>query len=457
MTNVYYPNQTFLNEPTFYDSPSDLIPMNVIQKRVIMPSKMFLIKEELKNFTKENPDEQIYNASQGDGGMSLGGIPPKELADALLRYLPAHGSTKYGDPVGRVDIRKAILQNYYRFDSLTTDNIILGDGGRDLLQKWYQLIQQGCGHTGGSLVVSAAPWGSYMQGTYLNCLNTILAPGSADNGFRLTPEGIDACIAHGQKNQKPVVAMVITTPDNPTGNYLPESEILSLIRHGVKRGIRYILLDFMYQAVTDPDIPMYDTNSMFNALSTEEQNAIFVLDGLTKSVGGSNVRNCHLVFGDSTHLLKLKGLATHSVLPNALGEAAALEVYGHSNPTSHPWVQKVTIPTAKSRSIIKNHLSNEGFRFIAGQGYYAFINVWPWLNKTIPTELTFVDQVSGEKISKIETAGQLKSYLAQKWGLAIVPGTFFYQPHFIRFSYANAPEYTLNSLKRLQQGLNSLQ
>ena len=453
---VYYQKQPTATQSVFFDGPSTQIPSTALNKRTIMPSKMFLIKEELNTFASRNPDTPIYNASQGDGGLTLGGIPPKELADALIRYLPEEGSTKYGDPIGRADVRNAILKNYYKLESLDINNIILGDGGRDLLQKWYQLIQQSIGHTGGSIVVSAAPWGSYMQGTYINCLNTILAPSSPNQGFQLTREGIDASIALGDSSDKPVVALVITTPDNPTGNYLALDTIRELIQHAVERGIQYVLLDFMYQSVTDPDVDLYDVNGLMNSLTPAERNAVFILDGLTKSVGGSNLRNCHLVFGNSEHMQKLKGLATHSVLPNALGEAAALEVYGSQDPTAHPWVSRVVEPTAQSRAIVRRELTSRGFKYIIGQGYYTFINIWPWLQKSIPEKHQFVDTLSGDRVDYIDNVNQLKGYLAQEWGLAIIPGTFFNQPHFIRFSYANDPQYTLGAIQRLDEALSSL-
>ena len=136
----------------------------------------------------------------------------------------------------------------------------------------------------------------------------------------MTREGIDASVQLGRESGKPVVALVITTPDNPTGNYLEMDAIQGLVQHAVASGIEFVLLDFMYQSVTDPDVDLYDVNGLFNSLTDEERNAVFILDGLTKSVGGSNLRNCHLVFGNSEHMQKLKGLATHSVLPNALGE-----------------------------------------------------------------------------------------------------------------------------------------
>lgn len=449
-------NSKSSTKPIFFDDASLRIPKQQLTKRAIQPSKMFLIKEELKRFRADHPKQKTFDASQGDGGASLGGIPKDELAQALLRYLPEQGTTKYGNPIGREDIREAIVQNYYGFSDVSSEQVILGDGGRDLLQKWYQLIVQGVGFGGGSVIVSAAPWGSYMQGTYMNGLNTILAPGNAEQGFRLTKEGIDDSIAHAKEHGHPAVALVITSPDNPTGNYLEQDYIQELIEHAVQKGITYILVDLMYQAVTDPDVGMYDVAGLLTSLSEKEKRCVFFLDGLTKSVGGSNVRSCHLVCGSIEHSSLLKGLATHSVLPNVLGEAASLEVYRHKNPLSHPWVQRVVVPTALSRAYLRAALPQKGFQFIMGQGYYAFIDISPWIGKRLPQGESIVDPVDGTQSDEIETVAHLKSYLAQKIGLAVIHGSVFRQPDFIRFSYANTPEYVQAALERLELGLQRL-
>ena len=442
--------------PIFFDKKELRIPKQILKKREIQPSKMFLIKEELKIFLAENPQMKTYDASQGDGGASLGGIPKEELAQALLQYLPEKGSTKYGNPIGREDIRSAIVQNYYGFSDVSSEQVILGDGGRDLLQKWYQLIVQGVGFGGGSVMVSAAPWGSYMQGTYMNGLNTILAPGSAEDGFCLTKKGIDTSIDYAEEHGHPAVALVITSPDNPTGNYLEQDHIHTLITHAVQKGISYILIDLMYQAVTDPDVGMYDVAGLLASLSPQEKRAVFFLDGLTKSVGGSNIRSCHLVCGSIEHSVRLKGLATHSVLPNVLGEAASLEVYGRKDPLLHPWVQRVVIPTAQSRAYLRQALPQKGFQFIMGQGYYAFINISSWIGKRLPNGESIVDPVDGTQSEVVESVAHLKSYLAQKIGLAVIHGSVFRQPDFIRFSYANNPEYVQAALERLEDGLKRL-
>lgn len=179
------------------------------------------------------------------------------------------------------------------------------------------------------------------------------------------------------------------------------------------------------------------------------------MDGLTKKAGASNLRNAHLVCGSIELTKKIKGIATHTVLPNAAGEAVAYEIYRQEKPLKHPWVKRVIEPTAQSRAIVKKRLKEIGFKFICDQGYYAFINIYPWLGKRIPERKELKD-AEGNTITEIYDVEILKSYLSSKCGLAVIHGSVFRQPHFIRFSYANAPEYTDSAITRLEQGLREL-
>ena len=460
--NILYEGQETSNssKAIYCDAPENVIPNQVVNKREVYPSKMFLIKLELQEFIKEHPDIPIYDSSQGDGGLSLGGIPREELSEALIRFLPNECTTKYGDPVGRIDVRRAIFENYYGFDhqtGLTPDHIIIGDGGRDILQKWYQLVQQDCGSFGNNIVVSAAPWSSYLQGPYINCMNILRAPGHADNGFKITPSGLDTCVKFSKIDGKTVAGLIITSPDNPTGNYMPPEEMILLIEHAIDIGIAHVFLDLMYQAVTDPEVGRYDVNSLYQSLSAKARGKVCFMDGLTKSAGASNLRNAHLVVGAKNYIHKIKGIATHTVIPNAIGEAAALEVYSKPEPTEHPWIKQVSVPTSESRKIVQKKFRELDYKFIAHQGYYAFLNIWPWLGKRIPDHKKMINSKTGEHIQSIDSVVTLESYLTTKCGLAIIHGTVFKQPHFIRFSYANLPEYTEASIIRLHESLKELE
>ena len=62
------------------------------QMATIPPSRMFLINKSLKTYREANPDGKTFDASQGDGGASLPGVPTEDkndsfwLVDASLGY-----------------------------------------------------------------------------------------------------------------------------------------------------------------------------------------------------------------------------------------------------------------------------------------------------------------------------------------------------------------------------------
>ena len=92
-------------------------------------------------------------------------------------------------------------------------------------------------------------------------------------------------------------------------------------------------------------------------------------------------------------------------------------------------------------SIYWNGLAEWGIRHILGQGYYAFLDVGPWLDR-----------------AGMEDSGALGSVLAESFGLAVVPGVYFsrFGTRWIRFSYALQPQTTRAAAERLWLALSSL-
>lgn len=416
------------------DPPAQRLSVMETMKRFVPGSNMFEIKKGLKLFLDAHPGLLIYDASQGDGGASLGGPPLQELCDAYLRFIT---STAYGQPHGDPRLRKVLLENFWKLDSLgyTPEQIIVCDGGRDALQKWFQAIHALNEGIGGTFITSAAPWISYLHGTYLNGLNVLCAPENSELDFKLTPNVIRACEPELLMVPSSVRAIVITTPDNPTGTYYTPDEILQAIERAYSIGCRYILVDLMYQLVIDQEMEIYDWRFILDCLDPKIRTCVTLLDGLTKSVGASSVRMAHLVCSDPIIATFIKNHASQTVLPNSFGEAAAYEVYSHTNVRQHPWVKNITDRTAQSRQIVNRELTNRGYKFVSGQGYYAFIDVRPWLN------------------TRFKTAKELSSWLALEHGIAIVNGDSFHQPNYIRFSYAQDPATTFAAIERLDVAL----
>src|SRR3989338_4605583 len=374
------------SDPVFVDPLEYRVSGQSFLRRELPSSQMFLIKQGLEVFKQHHPDLPVYDASQGDGGASLSPIPTEEIVDAIGRFLSQSQTTSYGKPEGAARVREVLFNRYYRLEGSTDispAHVVTTCGGRDALQKWYQSIALLTRAAGQCVIVSAAPWQSYAQGGYLSGLNMLRAPTQGD--FKMTPEGIRHAVEFARDYKHPVVGLILTSPDNPSGVYLTQQEIVDLVETAVSCGIQFILLDLMYQLVLDQEVERYDIASLFKILTPQARGCVTILDGLTKSIGASNIRHAHLLCGSLAVAKTIAAISSHTVLTPVTSEALAFELYGQDDASQHPWVRRVVEPTQQSRRLFRQQMNSLGYEFVADQGYYAFVRVAPWLRDTITT------------------------------------------------------------------------
>ena len=401
-------------------------------------SRMFEIKEALAVFRADRPNTEVFDASQGDGGASLPGVP-REILDAAHELQIEHG-TGYDKPFGTPMFRQAVVEDYWELDAATgwgPENVLAGQGGRDVLVKAYEAVQfLGFERRGDFIAVSRVPWISYNWGPYAVGANVLLAPGSEADAWTLTPQSIEACVeAAADHDGRKVAMLVITSPDNPTGRSMAPERQLELARAAFAAGIPYVLFDWIYHRVTD-EAP-HDLNTFLLALEPDERNRCIFLDGITKSLGASNIRNCHLVA--STAMIKfMQSRASHAVIPSFHSQAVAIAAYrmGFDRAAS-----TIVGPTNASRKVMQSFVDDHSLRAILGKGYYAFLDVGPWMDRAGLTD-----------------SADLGAVLAERFGIAVVPGSYFseYGSRWIRFSYALPPQVTTAATERLWEGLSSL-
>ena len=425
--------------PVYAVPEKNLVPVSdhLVNMVDIPPSRMFLIKKSLKVYSEKYPDSLVYDASQGDGGASLTGVPSEILEKAAEMQIQ-HGSA-YDMPFGTEAYRRCVVDTYWKINpglGIGPGNVVGTAGGRDALVKAYQaMLALGHGRQGDVLIVSRVPWISYNWGPYGVGANVLWAPGRAEDGWAYTEEGLQACVEFAARSGRKVAGLVITCPDNPTGLTITPQPQADLAHAALRAGIPFVLFDWMYHYVTD-DQPM-DLNKFLNNFETEERSHLVFLDGITKSLGASNIRNCHLIASEPV-IKFIVARASHSVMPSFYSLAVAIAAYemGYSEAT-----RSIVEPTNQSRFALKEFLDAHGFTYILGKGYYAFIHVGNWL--------------SGPGWKDSEPLGQ---YLAENYGVAIVPGAYFspYGGEWLRFSYATPPERTLGAANRLLEGLDSL-
>ncbi|MEN8162575.1 MAG: pyridoxal phosphate-dependent aminotransferase [Acidobacteriota bacterium] len=401
-------------------------------------SRMFEIREALSVYRERHPGERDFDASQGDGGASLPGVPDVIL-DEAHRLQKDHG-TGYDKPFGTEDFRRAVVEDYWALDSTTgwgTANVIACQGGRDALLKAYEAIQfLGHGRRGDFIVVSRVPWISYNWGPYAVGANVMLAPGDEDDAWALTPQGIAACCDEARRlGGRKVAAVVITTPDNPTGRSLSLERQVELARAAFALGIPFVILDWIYHRVSDGNA--HDLNLFLSRLEPSERERCIILDGITKSLGGSNIRNAHLL-ASAEAVRFMQGRASHGVIPSFHSQAVAVAAYRMGFDKA---AASIIDPTNRSRKVLAKILGDNGIRHVIGQGYYAFIDVGPSIDRT----------------GLGDSAG-VGARLAEDFGLAVVPGVYFsdFGARWVRFSYAQQPAYTEAAGQRLIEALGAL-
>lgn len=401
-------------------------------------SRMFVIKKALQTYLKDAGEgASVYDASQGDGGESLSGVPHSILAQAA--ELQAKVGTKYDTPAGHPRFVKAVAENYWQLDSNTgwgPANVLAVQGGRDGLMKAFSaMIHCGQKRIGDAIITSTVPWISYNWGPYVAGLNVLRAPGDPTDGWAYTEESLVEAVAFAQQTGRSAAGIIITSPDNPTGRTVSIETQIALAQKALSLGVGYVIFDWMYHWVTDGS--PHDVNEVLNAFDPEQRKRLIFLDGLTKSLGASNIRNCHLLASKEV-VDFITSHASHGVIPSFYSQAVAIVAYemGYAE-AAKPIIE----PTNQSRQVLNQFLAENGHEYIMGDGYYGFINLEKWV-----------------KAKGLEDTTGLGAILAEQFGIAIVPGPFFSPAanNWIRFSYALPPERTAAAAQRLQEALNSI-
>ncbi len=427
------------DQPVYAVPEENLIPASDhLSKMAEIPaSRMFLIKKSLKTYQDNFPENPIYDASQGDGGASLPGTPP-EILERAAQLQVLHG-TGYDSPFGTAAFQKVVAENYWRFApdlGLAPANVIATVGGRDGLVKAYEaMLTLGHGRQGDVLLVSRVPWISYNWGPYGVGANVMLAPGREEEAWTYSEEGIQASVDFAARSGRKIAGMIVTNPDNPTGQTISAEKQISLGKAALKAGVAFVLYDWIYHQVTDEE-PM-DINAFVSAFTPKERERLIFLDGLTKSLGGSNLRSAHLIAPEKVCKF-ITARASHNIIPPFYGTAVAMAAYemGYKEAS-----RSIVEPTNASRKVLEKFLREKGFKYILGKGYYAFIHVGEWL-----------------KAKDWEDTEEMGQYLAEEHGVATVPGSYFsqYGREWLRFSYATPPERTQGAAERLLEGLQAL-
>ena len=352
---------------------------------------------------------------------------PDHIKAAAIDAL-AKGFTKYTPSAGIPALKNAIINKLQRDNGLTFSaaEVIVSCGGKHSLYNIFQVLVD----DGDEVIIPAPYWVSYPEQVKLAGGVPVIVQASDDNNFVPTLEAIEAAITERTK------VIVINSPSNPTGAMWPVSRIREVAELAVSKGI-YIISDEIYEKL------VYDGEFVsVAALSPEIAKWTLTCNGMSKAYSMTGWRLGY-VAGDKA-LVAAMGRIQDQVTSNPTSIAQYAGVAALDGPQEFLAEWRAAF-MARRDVIVAGLNAIPGFKCRVPQGaFYVFPNISGLYGKKTPAGKVLA---SGDDVA---------DYLLESKGVAVVPGSGFGTPDFVRFSYATSMDAINEGVRRIREAVDAL-
>ena len=390
--------------------------------QAVKPSSTLAITAKAKELKAQGLDVVGFGAGEPDFNT------PDNICNAAIKAIK-DGFTKYTPASGIVELKQAVCDKFKKFNGLDykPSQIVISNGGKHSLTNVFEAIL----NPGDEVIIPAPYWLSYPEIIKLSDGVPVFVRGEKENGYKVTAEQLQAATTEKTK------ALVLNTPNNPTGMIYSEEELRAIADYAVKNDI-YVVSDEMYEYL------VYNGNKHISIASFNEEiyKRTITVSGLAKSYAMTGWRLGYT--GSSEEIAKLMGsVQSHQTSnPNSIAQKAALEALTGDQST----VQMMLGEFDKRRKFMYEKMS--ALPYVSTEeplgAFYVFADVSEALKKEY-------------KGKKVETAAEFARILIEDYNVAVVPCTDFGFPDHIRLSYAISVEQIDKGLTRIEKFLNDLQ
>ncbi len=353
---------------------------------------------------------------------------PKRIKEAAKKAIDL-GFTKYTDSSGIKELKAAIRQKFLRENNLHYDeaNIAVTPGAKYAIYALLQSIVS----PGDEVVIPVPYWVSYVSMVKLSRGVPVFCRPKEEFGFRLTLEDLKPAITDKTR------AVVINTPNNPTGAVYRVHDLEEIVNYLAERDI-YVISDEIYERLT------YDTNTHVSAASVVNEKLrrnVIVVNGFSKSYSMTGWRIGYAA-GPRDVMDRAKHFLDHTTSnTNTITQHAAIEALNGPQTDVEAMVSKFD----RRRRFIYEEVSKiPHLKCIKPDGaFYLFANFQKYLGSSF-----------GDR--KIATTIDLANILLDEAKIAVVPGEAFGAPGYIRFSYATSLDNIAEGLEHLKHLLGEI-
>lgn len=384
----------------------------------IEPSATMAIDSMFKQMKADGLDVIGFGAGEPD-------FPTPDYIKEVGIQAIQNNDTKYTPSVGTVALRKAICQRLKEDCGVeyTPAEVAVSNGAKPCVYVALRALV----NPGDEVILPAPYWVSYIELIRMVGGVPVVVEATEAEHFKITPEKLAAAITPKTK------CMILNNPSNPTGMMYSRKELEEIAKVCVEKDI-YVISDEIYYRLA------YDNEEFvsFAALGEDVKARTLLVNGVSKSYAMTGWRIGYVAAPAAISKVIGNYLGHCTGSPSSISQAAAAEALSASQET----VEKMREAFEERRNYMVERMNQiEGVSCIKPEGaFYVMMNI----------SKIFGKELFGHVIKDADDFGNM--FL--KYGkVAVVPGTGFGAPTFVRWSYATSIENIKEGLNRLERFL----
>ena len=164
---------------------------------------------------------------------------PDNIKQAAIKAILDGRSSKYTNVDGIAELKAAVVAKFKRENGLDykPSQITIGTGGKQVLYNALVATM----NPGDEVIIPAPYWVSYPDMVLLAGGTPVGVTATADTGFKLKPEQLEAAITPKTK------WIILNSPSNPTGAAYTRAELKALTDVLVRHPHVWVMADDMYE------------------------------------------------------------------------------------------------------------------------------------------------------------------------------------------------------------------
>lgn len=387
----------------------------------VSPSPTLAITAKANQMKADGIDVISFGAGEPDFNT------PDNIKEAAIKAI-RDGFTRYTASSGIDDLKSAIVRKFSVDNGLEyqKSQIVVSVGAKHSLYNAILAVV----NPGDEVIVPSPYWVSYPEQVKMAGATPVYIETDESTNFVATAEMISKFVTPRTK------MLILNSPSNPTGGVYSRDQLQEIADLAVAKGF-YVLSDEIYEKI------IYDDNEHVSiaSLGPEINKQTITVNGFSKSYSMTGWRLGYAAAAQDI-VSAMTRIQDHSTSnPVSFAQKGAVEALNGPQDNMKAMIAEFD----KRRKVIVEKLNSiPGISCaMPGGAFYVFPNVSELFGKT------FGD-------FSISDADRLAEFLLEEAKVAVVPGSGFGAPNYIRLSYATSMEAIEKGLDRIADAVSKL-